>query len=144
MPRPNQLGFCPCVNFLLGHISTCQLYKEPQSLLNPLNTRQLNKHISDFLSDHQRSNTKILRKVSRTFITETLTVSKIFKVPQIHINTKLKFNNSLGKSIESVTNSQRFIKNLHHRVRTFAIQAPKCDHEGFEARRRVTEAIVNQ
>jgi hypothetical protein len=115
MPRPNQLGFCPCVNFLLGHISTCQLYKEPQSLLNPLNTRQLNKHISDFLSDHQRSNTKILRKVSRTFITETLTVSKIFKVPQIHINTKLN-------STIHCANRSNLSRTLRDSSRTFIIE----------------------
>ena len=84
-------------------------------MLNPLNTRQLNKHISDFLSDHQRSNTKILRKVSRTFITETLTVSKIFKVPQIHINTKLN-------STIHCANRSNLSRTLRDSSRTFIIE----------------------
>jgi hypothetical protein len=50
----------------------------------------------------------------------------------------------LCKSIGIDTNSQRFIKNLHHRVRTFAIQARSAITKDFEERRRVTEAIVNQ
>jgi hypothetical protein len=136
MPRPNQLGFCPHVNFLLGHMSTCQLYKRFQSLLlhsEWYNSSKINKHVSNSLSDQNRSNTKISRKTSRTFITETLTVSRttqFIRIISIFINTKLN-------SANYCANQSKLSRTLRDSSRTFITEFVPSQFKHIVRSRRV-------
>ena len=114
----------------IGPVIHLAAYKRLQSLpchsdfYNSTNTFQI---LSLIIKDQTP---KFSEKFSRTFITETLTVSKIFEIHQIHINTKLNSTNYCA-------NQSKLTRTLRDSSRTFIIEFVPSQFKHIVRSRRV-------